>query len=485
MSFWDKVEPDVKRSLRASERDGFFWAVMAGFGENFVQPFAIFLRATNLQIAALASVPQLVSALLLPHIGGLTDRLRMRKRIVLTAVVLQAWMWLPILVLPALMGARAVPLLVLLYTIYLILARFSAPAWISWMGDLVPESVRGEYFGHRNLIIQLTTVCSTLVAGSLLGLFEERSELLGFGLLFVVAFLARMASAGFLRQVQEPAYVHQQQDDFTLRQFVGRLPSTTYGRFVIFNCLLRLATAFSAPFFALYMLHDLGLGYGSYTLVIASSTFAKVFTMQQWGRIGDRFGNRRVLGVTALLIPVVPMLWLLSTRVWWLVLIELFAGLAWGGYDLAGANFLFDAVRPAKRVRVFAFHETLHGICLFLGAMAGGLVSTRVPQLSFAVSPLQTIFLLSGLLRLLAVGMLLHTVKEVRVIAGQQRLPLPLVIAEPMEDILYGAFHGMRHGAKLVTERGVHGMRRGFYSVDRIYHQAAEDMRRSFRGKKA
>lgn len=154
MSFWDKIKDEkTKRSLRASNMDGSFWSIMFAFGETFVQPFAIALKASNIEIAALTSVPNLIGSLIQPFAVDLIDRLRQRKRIILLTVVLQALIWLPLFGLPLLLRTRAVPLLILLFTAYFLLSRFTGPAWISWMGDLVPEKVRGEYFGHRNAII--------------------------------------------------------------------------------------------------------------------------------------------------------------------------------------------------------------------------------------------------------------------------------------------------------------------------------------------
>ena len=472
MSFWDKItDEETRRNLRASDRDGSFWAVMFGFGESFIQPFAIALKASNVEIAALTSVPHLIGSLIQPFAADLIDRMRLRKRIVLTTVVLQALMWLPLLGLPLLMRTRAVPLLILLYTGYFLLSRFTGPAWISWIGDIVPARLRGEYFGQRNTLIQIVSVLSTFAAGALLGLFENTNEMLGFALIFVIACVARLISVGYLNQMSEPEYKPLKEDRFTFRNFLRRLPRSNYGNFVIFNVLFRFGTAFASPFFALYLLRDLQFTYIAYTVIILSVTVAKVLTIRYWGRYGDRFGNMKIIYVTALLIPIVPVLWLVSARLWWLVLVNLFAGAMWGGYELSSANFLFDSVKPTKRVRVFAYHDTLHSVFLFAGAMTGGFLSTQVPVLPGMAYNLLTIFLISGILRLLATVLFLPRVKEVREVERitGARLLFAYMAVEPLEDAVYGAFHGARHGAKFISRIGIKSVRTGVRSVDRVY----------------
>ncbi len=454
MSFWDKIKDEkTKRSLRASNMDGSFWSIMFAFGETFVKPFAIALKASNIEIAALTSVPHLVGSLIQPFAVDIIDRLRQRKRIILLTVVLQALIWLPLFGLPLLLRTRAVPLLILLFTAYFLLSRFTGPAWISWMGDLVPEKVRGEYFGHRNTIIQVVTVIATFAAGALLGVFENTNEMLGFGLIFAVSCVARLISAVYLAKMAEPEYSPPREEHFTILDFLRRLPGSNYGTFVIFNVLFRFATAISSPFFAVYMLRDLEYPYMAYTAVIVGVTIAKVLTIQYWGRYGDRFGNIKVVRVTALLIPLCPVLWLVSARLWWLVAINLFAGLVWGGYELASANFLFDSVRPTKRARVFAFHDTLHSICLFAGGMLGGLASMRALVLPGMVSNLLTIFLISAVLRLLAAVLFLPKIREVRDVEHitGAKLLFACTVVEPFENMIYGAFYGARHGAKLIS----------------------------------
>ena len=49
--------------------------------------------------------------------------------------------------------------------IYFIVALSQMSPWTSWMGYLVPDRIRGRYFGNRSQIVRIATLISSLLAG--------------------------------------------------------------------------------------------------------------------------------------------------------------------------------------------------------------------------------------------------------------------------------------------------------------------------------
>ena len=58
-----KQSKKIKKSLRYSILDGSFWAIMFGFGERYLAAFAVFLKATNIQLGLLTSLPLLLASI--------------------------------------------------------------------------------------------------------------------------------------------------------------------------------------------------------------------------------------------------------------------------------------------------------------------------------------------------------------------------------------------------------------------------------------
>src|SRR3989344_8919781 len=115
------------------------------------------------------------------------------------------WLGFIALALSALNGL--VWLLILLSSVFVLLDLLLNPAWTSWMGDIVNEKERASFFGKRNEISGFAAVSSSIIAGWILGFFENLSlGLAGFALLFAIAFIARGTSIYYLRKKIEPRF---------------------------------------------------------------------------------------------------------------------------------------------------------------------------------------------------------------------------------------------------------------------------------------
>ena len=131
-----------------------------------------------------------------------------------------------------------------------------------------------------------------------------------------------------------------------------------------------------------------------------------------WGRLADRVGNVRVLKITGLFVPFVPILWIFSTNWYYLIAVEFYAGIVWSGFNLCAANFILDSVQPEKRVRCLSYFNLINGIAVFLGATLGGILSEMLPALNGHKA--MSLFLISGLLRLGLYLLPAHRFYEVR-----------------------------------------------------------------------
>jgi len=416
-------DPEVDRSLRHSLKDAGAFAVMAGFGETYVSAFALFLRASTAQIGWLASVPPLLASiaqLLSAWLGRNPGR---RKKIVIAGSALQAIAWIPLLVLPLVFTDWALPLLIFCALICQAGAHLAAPQWSSLMGDLVPARRRGRFFGVRTRLMTALTFLSLLSAGIILDLFSKRdATVIGFVLLFGTASLARFVSVYHLSRMSDPPITHPADADFRFtRAWLQRMLTSNAVRFSAFFALVQFAVAVSSPFFTVFMLRDLHFTYLQFTINTAMAILVQFLTMAQWGRIGDIFGNRRILAAAGVVICTLPSLWLVSANFWYLLLIQAVSGFAWAGFSLAASNFVYDLIGPQHRATYLSVHNVLAGIGIFCGASLGGYLGTIIPVevelfgTTYSwLSPLCGLFVVSSMLRALVMLILLPKLQEVR-----------------------------------------------------------------------
>jgi MFS family permease len=296
------------------------------------------------------------------------------------------------------------------------------PVWNSLIGDFVAATTRGRFFGHRNRLAGMSTFVSLLLAGGTLHLFKKIGlPEVGFLIIFSVAFLARLNSVYWLSRYNDPEFKLTPDQVFTFRQFLRRSPHSNFAKFVFFVGAINFGVALSAPYFALYMLRDLHLSYVEFTVVVGVSTISQFLTFRYWGGLSDRFGNKKILNLCGWGVGIVPILWLVSPNILYLMLIQVYGGLVWSGFSLSSANFIFDAVTPPKRARCVAYQGLVNGVFVLTGSLLGGYAAGHLPR-SLSIGPwsweplfiLHAIFLISGLVRLVAAGIFLRKFKEVR-----------------------------------------------------------------------
>lgn len=421
-------------SLRASVKDGMFYAASVGSGESFISAFGVLLRGSTVQIGLLSSLPPFIGALAQTLSVWLSTHISSRRLLISIGATAQAFCWFPIAALPFLLGPgkATVALLICLMAIYQIFYGLTVPAWNALIGDIVPPSQRGVFFGRRNRVIGLSTFVSLTAAGSALYSCDRitpnsiMGSLIGFACIFSAAGIFRFCSGRQLARHADPAPPHDPDSFFTFLQFLRRVPTSNFGRFVLFFSIISFAINFSGPYFALYMLRELKFSYLQFTVITAVATVAQFMTMQHWGRISDKFGNKRIINLCGFGVVVSPWLWLINTSPPYLVLVQIYAGFVWAGYNLAATNFLFDSVAPAKRARCAAYQSLVSATLVLCGSLAGGysashLESWLAARQGNAYSALPVIFFASGLIRLVAAAILLPRFREVREVPDVDR----------------------------------------------------------------
>lgn len=405
------VREQVRKSLKYSILDGSAYSAMLGLTQDYIVPFALALRATTAQIGLLSSIPNLTMALSQLSAPRLAEKVGSRKGLILPVVFLHALLWLPILLIPYVFPAEKIWWLIGLLTLSTVFGSLGNPAWGSIMADLVPEKTRGRYFGFRGKICGLIALVFFLIGGTTLQFFTA-NIFLGFSLLFGVAMVFRLISWYFLSKMHEPALSNGKREHYSTQGILRNLGSSNLGKFVISISLMNFATNLAGPFFAVYMLRDLRLNYLSYVAIMATATMANLTFMTFWGKRADRAGNIKVLKVTSVLVPIIPLLWIVNHHLYYLVLVQIISGFAWAGFNLASANFVYDASAPEHRMRYIALFNAINGGAICLGAVLGGYLAAYLPPL--LGYQLLTLFLISGLLRGLVAATFLRRVSEVR-----------------------------------------------------------------------
>jgi MFS family permease len=152
------------------------------------------------------------------------------------------------------------------------------------------------------------------------------------------------------------------------------------------------------------------------------------------------------LSITGFTVPFLPMLYLVSTNLGFLLAVNFFGGVIWAGLALGLQNYVFDSVRPEDRTKAIALYSTVNAVGWSVGALLGSWLVEHLPsRIEWAgvilqpASNLPFVFFLSGVLRLMVSYSLLGTFHEARNVEqiSRQELLWELPLVKPIARLVW------------------------------------------------
>jgi MFS family permease len=404
-------ETDLQNSIY----EGIFANMFATLtGGVFLTGFALHLGMDEFMIGLLASMPFLVTVFQWPT-AHLIETTGKRKIFWYWGAVTARLLWLPILIAALLpIDSTFLRFSLLMGLIFLSYSfnSVSGVSWLSLMSDLVPDTIRGQFFGNRNMLCGAAGMVVMLIYGKFLDLMKNAAPgglSLGFGLVFLSAVFFGIVSMRFLVRVSEPALLKPK----TNRSFFKNLPmpfrERNFRKFLTFALVWGFSVYFAAPFFTVYFLQDLHFSYGFIAALGTASGFADLLGMRFWGRISDKVKNKAVIRFSSAVAIFLPFAWIFvrpgSTVLPFVI--NIIGGLFWAGINLCMSNLLLGISPKENRSLFFSTFNIMTGLGAATGPIAAGLFLKHLPLphlqvFSFAVVPLHFIFLLSSGMRLLS-----------------------------------------------------------------------------------
>ncbi|MFN6464041.1 MAG: MFS transporter [Nostoc sp. DedVER02] len=421
---------EIRQSLKALTYESVFAAVLYSIiGGALLSNFLLELGAGPVEIGLLAAIPQMVN-LLQPLGAYLVNRSTSFRWYFLCIFIPSRLLWL--ILLPAIWlvnsshitGHQVIELTLGILLVANIIEAFGRAPWLGWSAVLVPQRLRGRYFGFRNSILGLTN----LVCVPLLGLAVSAwpgGTVQGYGAVLVLGIVLGLISVGsqFWMTDINPQLLKVGDSDTSQPQTqgidFGLFKDANFLKFVLYLSIWCFAVNISAPFFNLYLLDNLNIDISVVTVYHGLGTGANMLMLLLWGKLADRIGNRPLLLLVGVLVGVTPLLWLLvgSNQIsfWiWLPLLHVLAGATWAAIDLCTNNLMMGIAPLRYQSSYFAIAGAIAGITGAMGITVGGFLAT-LP----GAAGLLGLFVLSGLLRMAALVPLVFVQEQRSIPLGQ------------------------------------------------------------------
>jgi len=249
--------------------------------------------------------------------------------------VLHRLLWIAVAAVPLIMGPSVSAIIVVLFIMGLshLLGQMSAPAWWTWMGDLIPRRIRGRYFARRAQVSQVVQLIAIIVMSLLLdwSVVPGAEETYAGQPRLMWMICAILAVGGIfgaidiltfrrIREVIPARSKHYHPVDFSIT--VGRNPGLlgrlsyyprlcmesarvlllsplkdrVFRNYVGYGATITFTITVSGLFFWRYASEWLGFSkLGTNSLFLVIGPLAATLTARGWGKLLDRFGRRTVL----------------------------------------------------------------------------------------------------------------------------------------------------------------------------------------------
>ncbi|MDP3881685.1 MAG: MFS transporter [Nanoarchaeota archaeon] len=410
------IEKKKQEALKVSIAEGAANRVSYGFGNNYITPFALALKANSTQIGILSSLSTLTYELVQLFSSRLLEK-NSRKKVVSKLVIFEAFFWLVIAGLGIAahygkIGSLAVYALIIIYMALMVFSGLAFPAWFSWMGDLIPEKGRGRYLSKRNIVGGAVEIATMAIGIVLIRAFENSGLLLwGLSVFFILTVIFKLIAYSLLKKQYEPRFKLKKTSEFSIFSFIKRYDDM--GKFAVYQGVFYFSIMIASPFFIVYMAKELQFSTFTYmTIMFSSAIFSLVF-LPLVGRFSDKYGNVKLLQISAFFFALSPLLWLFSKNPIWLGTIpQISTAIANSALVIAYTNFCYNSASREHRSLCISYSNVLIGIGAFFGALLGGLVLDHIKTPGMSI--FLVVFIISALLRAATAIYFLPRIKERR-----------------------------------------------------------------------
>ncbi|MFW5839185.1 MAG: MFS transporter, partial [Planctomycetota bacterium] len=264
----------------------------------------------------------------------LIERSGLRKYQFITCASIHRIIWIVVAMIPLLLplpSATAVWAMLVLIMISWCVEALARPAWMSWMGDLIPKRIRGRYFAARGIITRMIQIPVVLFLAFYASFAIDESRpitaadqpllIWSLSAIFAVAGLFGLVDILLFFRIREVirtrhdglrtpavqvrvdrkyrgswmyplAYLGAMGREFVL----DPLSDYAFRRYVIYGMTITFSMAVAGQFFYRHLLESVGLGpIGTDLLFMVIGPIVAMFASRVWGRLSDAWGRRPVL----------------------------------------------------------------------------------------------------------------------------------------------------------------------------------------------
>ena len=285
----------------------------------------------------------------------------------------------------------------------------SAPPWMSWLADLIPEEEHGGFWGRRSAWVEVSIACAILPASFLVDHVPGAWKMPSLMAVFMAATAIGVVDLVIHGTLPEPEMAIPEQDHF-LAQILAPVRDRGFRPWLLFNLFWTFSMTLGGSLSMIYFVEDLGLSrnlLGGGIVLIIFPMLGGILTGARSGRMVDRRGAKPVLWWGHLFWATLPAFWVFATprsALVWIGLASLVSGTASRAATIAASKIVTRYPPPEHVAMYVAVSSCLGSLAAGIGAVAAGallrgLDGWCVEVWGLALVPFHVLFIASVVLR--------------------------------------------------------------------------------------
>ncbi len=302
------------------------------------------------------------------------------------------------------------------YAVSFTLLQISNPAAINWIMSLVPDEIRGKYYGRRDSYMLAVSTFFSITMGFVLDFFKKTSSGRGFFIVYCLVTIFALANFYFLAQIKEPrVQIRYFKDAYTGRKipaganfkqiFIVPFLNVKFRKVIGMASIFQFSIMIAIAYFAIYQVNVLNLPYSFMTFCIMLQTITMVVFARIWGKFADKRNWFITLRIALSLLSACHIIWffIFQSVVFLVPFMYILGGICWSGINMAFFNIPYK-YSPQKGKTIFlSLYGTVIGAVSLIASIGGAafvkaLGGFKIMIFILPITSMQLLFLISGIL---------------------------------------------------------------------------------------
>ncbi len=379
----EELRQHVRHNFAVNVTDAGFYGLGLSFASfsTILPLFVSTLTDSTLLIGMIGAVhsigwffPQLLTAksvAQLPRFRPMVLKMTLNERIPYFLLALIAWLAV---------GVLNHELALILTFIVIIWQAFgaglTATAWQSMVAKIMPDNMRGTFYGTQSSLANLAGIGGAILAGIIL---QTLPSPLDFTLCFALCGVSMMISLGFLSLTREPAIEPPKEMTMSWgaygQKLMAILRENANFRWFIVARIIGQVGVVGAAFYTIYVVREFGVAEASIGVMTGVLSLAVTVATPFFGWLGDRYSHRNAFAVGMLLAGASAFVAFVAPSAAWFYLVFALMGAANGALWTSPMALNVEFCSESERPYYIGLASTLVAPMSLIAPIAAGLLA--------------------------------------------------------------------------------------------------------------